>query len=92
MEIGQQRNFIFDEHLSNLGQSWIWYSGNDCTGTAYAEPEFYEPEAVFASPFDGASFFVDQTATLNNVTAQSRYIVDSNTLVKSSTTHRTTIL
>lgn len=62
-----------------LGESWIWYSNDDCTGTAYAEPKFYGPGATFASPEDGSLFYVDQAATLTNATAMSRYIVSSNT-------------
>lgn len=77
--VSDEGYYIDINNKGQLGQSWIWYSGNDCTGTAYAEPEFYGPGAVFASPFDGALFFIDQTAALSNVTAQSRYIVDSNT-------------
>ncbi|MEM9847365.1 MAG: hypothetical protein AAF847_05715 [Bacteroidota bacterium] len=79
--VSDEGYYIDINNKGELGQSWIWYSGTNCTGVAYAEPEFYGPGAVFVSPLDGNLFFIDQTATLTSpsTTAQSRYIVDSNT-------------
>ncbi len=72
--------FIDIDHRHQVGTSWIWYTNNDCTGTAYAASVFYGPGATFASPGNGSLYYIDQSASITTApTVQSRYIVDSNT-------------
>lgn len=76
--VSDEGYFVDITNTGSIGTSWIWYTNNDCTGTAYADPQLYGPGAVFASPFDNSLVYIDQTASTQNVAAMSRYIVGSN--------------